>query len=190
MTYRKSVRIPSKLTLTEGQVNGLRSFIEKTNDKREYRRAIAVFQKADAKIYDYIAREHRVHIRTTKKWIEDYIKKGIEGLKIRKNHGGRKPRITDESREIILSVLFNDPHIFGYLRNKWSLRSLARCLTDALDIPISFKHLQRITKDLGVRCKRPKLELLHGKDYEEGKKRIEDYKHIAIAMKKRSNVSV
>jgi hypothetical protein len=43
--------------------------MEKTNDKREYRRAIAVFQKADGKTYDYIAREHRVHIRTTKKWI-------------------------------------------------------------------------------------------------------------------------
>jgi len=49
--------------------------------------------------------------------------------------------------EIILSVLFNDPHIFGYLRNKWSLRSLANCLTQALDIQISFKHLQRITRD-------------------------------------------
>lgn len=191
MTYRKSVRIPSKLTLTEGQVNGLRSFIEKTNDKREYRRAVAVLQKADAKTYDYIAREHRVHIRTAKKWIEDYyIKKGIEGLKIRENQGGRKPRIADEDRETILSVLFNDPHLFGYLRNTWSLRSLARCLTDELDISISFKHLQRITKDLGVRCKKPKLELLHGKDYEEGKKRIENYKHVAAALKKRSNVSV
>ncbi|MGB8024610.1 MAG: helix-turn-helix domain-containing protein, partial [Nitrososphaeraceae archaeon] len=101
--------------------------------------------------YDYIAREHRVHIRTTKKWIGDYIKKGIEGLKISKNHDGRKPRITDESREITLSVLFNDPRIFGYLRNKWSLSSIARWLTYALDIQISFKHLQRITRDLGVR---------------------------------------
>jgi hypothetical protein len=80
-----------------------------------------------------------------------------------------KPRILDEDRDAILSVLFNDPHIFGYLRNTWSLRSLSRCLTNELDIPISFKHLQRITKDLGVRCKRPKLELLHGEDYEEGK---------------------
>ena len=62
-----------------------------------------------------------------------------------------------------------DPHIFGYLRNTWSLRSLARCLTDELGISISFKHLQRITKDMGIRCKRPKLELLHGPDYEEGK---------------------
>ena len=94
-----------------------------------------------------------VHIRTTKKWIHDYIEKGIEGLKIRENHGGRKPRITDEDREIILSALFNDPHLFGYLRNTWSLRSLANCLTNELGIPISFKRLQRITKDLGVRCK-------------------------------------
>jgi hypothetical protein len=59
----------------------------------------------------------------SKRLIGGYIKEGIEGLKISKNHGDhRKPRITDQIREIILSVLFNDPHIFGYLRNKWSLR--------------------------------------------------------------------
>ncbi len=52
--------------------------MEKTNDKSEYRKAIAVFQKADGKTYDYIAREHRVHVRTTKKWIYDYIKKGAK----------------------------------------------------------------------------------------------------------------
>jgi len=74
--------------------------MEKTNDKKEYRRAIAVLQKADGETYDHIAREH---IRTTKKWISDYIRNGIEGLKIRKNYDGRKPRITDEDREVVLS---------------------------------------------------------------------------------------
>src|ERR1700757_4682949 len=63
-------------------------------------------------------------------------------------------------------------HISSVISEIHSLRSLARCLTDTLDMPISFKHLQRITRDLGVRCKRPKLELLHGKDYEEGKKGV------------------
>ena len=177
------MRIASKLKLTIGQINGLSSFIKKTDDKREYRRALAVFQKADGKTYDYVAREHRVHVRTTKKWIYDYIKKRIEGLKIRENHGGRKPRVTDESKEIILSVLFNDPHFFGYLRNTWSLRSLAKCLTNELGIPISFKHLQRITKDLGIRCKRPKLELLHGGDYEEGRELVENYKQVLLLLK-------
>jgi hypothetical protein len=41
--------------------------MKKTNDKREYSRAVAVFQKADGKTYNYTAREQRVHIRTTKK---------------------------------------------------------------------------------------------------------------------------
>jgi transposase len=107
-----------------------------------------------------------------------------------KKPGGSKSSITDENKEIILSALFNDPHIFGYLRNRWSLRSLARCLTDELDIPISFKHLQRITKDMGIRCKRPKLELLHGEDYQQRKKRVENYKHVASALKKRIDVSI
>ena len=74
--------------------------MEKTSDKKEYRRAVAVLQKADGKTYDYIAREHRVHIRTAKKWVGNYFRKyGIKGLKIRKNHDGRKPRITDRRRQ-------------------------------------------------------------------------------------------
>jgi hypothetical protein len=62
---------------------------------------------------------------------------------------------------------------------------LAKCLTNELGIPISFKRLQRITKDLGVRRKRPKLELLYGEDYEERKQRIENYKLVASTLKKR-----
>ena len=111
---------------------------------------------------------------------------GTKGLERRKL-GGTKSRITDENREIILSVLFNDPNVFGYIRNTWSLRSLAKCLTEELDIPISFRHLQRMLKDMGIRCKRPKLELEHddGADYDEGKKKVQNYKKIASALKKR-----
>ena len=29
---------------------------------------------------------------------------------------------------------------------------------------------------MGIRCKRPKLELEHGPDYEEGKKKVKNYK--------------
>ena len=175
------VRTPT-LKLTIGQRNGLKSFMKETNDKKEYRRAQAVLEKSEGKTHIAIAREHGVDERTTQRWIAAYIKKGIEGLQI-----CRSSRSKSNITEIILSALFNDPHLFGYLRNTWSLRSLAKCLTNELDIPISFKHLQRITKDLGVRCKRPKLELLHGEDYEEGKERVENYKQIASALKKRES---
>jgi transposase len=180
------VRTPSTLNLTIGQRNGLKSFMKKTNDKKEYRRAQAVLEKSEGKTHKAIAEQHGVDERTTERWIAAYVKKGIEGLQICRNSRS-KSSITDEDKEIILSALFNDPHLFGYLRNMWSLRSLAKCLTNELGVPISFKHLQRITKDLGVRCKRPKLELLHGADYEEGKERVENYKQIASALKKRGS---
>jgi transposase len=164
--------------------------MDSTNDKKEYRRIQAILQKADGRTYEYIAQEHRVHLRTAKKWVNEYVKKGVEGLMIKKHYGGPKPRITDNEKEIILSVLFNDPQIFGYLRNTWSLRSLARCLMDHLGIPIDFKHLQRILKGMGVRCKMPKLELEHGPDYEEGKERMKNYKQVASAFKKRSDTGI
>ena len=161
--------------------------MKKTNDKREYRRAQAILEKAEGKTYKAIAKEHGVDERTIQRWIAPYIKKGVEGLQICRN-SRFKSSITDEDKEIILSALFNDPHLFGYLRNTWSLRSLANCLTNELGVPISFKHLQRITKDLGIQCKRPKLELLHGEDYEEeGKELVENYKQIASALKKRES---
>lgn len=164
--------------------------MDSTNDKKEYRRIQAILQKADGKTYEYIAREHRIHLRTAKQWIRDYTEKGIESLKIKKHYGGPKPKITDEKKEIILSVLFNDPNIFGYVRNIWSLRLLAKCLTEELGIPVSFTHLQRILGDMGVRCKMPKLELEHGPDYREGKERVESYKKASSALKKRSNAGI
>jgi len=158
--------------------------MKNTDNKKEYRRLLAILQKGESRTFEDIADEHGVSIRSVQRWVAAYIQSGIDGVKMNKP-GGSKSSITDEDKEIILSALFNDPHMFGYLRNTWSLRSLANCLTNELGIPISFKHLQRITKDLGVRCKRPKLELLHGEDYEEGKEKVQNYKQISSALKKR-----
>lgn len=174
----------SKLNLTTAQKNSITSLMKNTPDKKHYRRLLAVLQKSNGRTFEDIAKEHGVSIRTVQRWIPAYIQMGTKGLEIRKP-GGTKSRITDEDREIMLSALFNDPKIFGYIRNTWSLRSLAKCLTEELDIPISFRHLQRILKDMGIRCKRPKLELEHGADYEEGKKKVKNYKQVASALKKR-----
>jgi hypothetical protein len=39
---------------------------------------------------------------------------------------------------------------------------------------------------MGIRCKRPKLELEHdGSDYDEGKKQVNNYKKVASVLKKR-----
>ncbi len=39
---------------------------------------------------------------------------------------------------------------------------------------------------MDIKCKRPKLELEHGPDYDDGKKKVKNYyKQIASALKKR-----
>ena len=38
---------------------------------------------------------------------------------------------------------------------------------------------------MGIRCKRPKLELEHGTDYDDGKKKVKNYKQIASDLKKK-----
>jgi hypothetical protein len=53
-----------------------------------------------------------------------------------KKLGGSKSGITDKDRGIILSALFIDPHIFGYIIDTWILRSLANCLTNELGMQI------------------------------------------------------
>lgn len=72
------------------------------------------------------------------------MKKGIDDGVRMKKPGGSKSSITDENKEIILSALFNDPHIFGYLRNTWSLRSLASVLLMSL----IFQSASNIYKEL------------------------------------------
>jgi transposase len=180
------VNHPSNLRLVIGQKNSLKSFMKTTHNKKQYRRLVAILQKVKGRPYQDIANEHGVSSRSVQRWVAAFSHGGIDEIKLKKP-GGLKSSITDEDREIILSALFNDPHLFSYLRNTWSLRSLAKCLTNELGVPISFKHLQRVTKDLGVQCKRPKLELLHGEDYEQGKEQVKNYKQIASALKKRKS---
>ena len=44
---------------------------------------------------------------------------------------------------------------------------------------------------MGIRCKRPKLELEHdGPDYDEGKKQVQNYKQIASALLKKESDAV
>ena len=133
----------SKFYLTIEQKDSLKSLMKNTTDKRQYRRLLAILQKSNGRTFKGITKEHIVSIRSVQRWVFAYLENGISGLEMKKTGSSSQSRITDENKEIILSVLFNDPNLFGYVRNTWNLRSLANCLTEELDIPISFKHLLR-----------------------------------------------
>ncbi|HEY6883469.1 MAG TPA: helix-turn-helix domain-containing protein [Nitrososphaeraceae archaeon] len=93
-------------------MNKLKSFMMNTNNKKEYRRLLAILQKAEGRTFEDIAKEHGVSSRSVQRWVAAYIQGGIDEVKIKKT-GGLKSGITDKDRDIILSDI-NDPRLFGY----------------------------------------------------------------------------
>jgi transposase len=94
----------------------LKFFMKTTHNKKQYRRLVAILQKVKGRTYQDIANEHGVSSRSAQRWVAAFSHGGIDEIKLKKP-GGLKSSITSEDKEIILSVLFNDPHIFGYIRN-------------------------------------------------------------------------
>ena len=76
--------------------------------------------------------------------VRRYITGGIDGLRNRKR-GGRKPRIGEKEKEIIVELSLKNPQLFGFVKNNWSLRALSKFLTEELGIKLSKSHVHRIS---------------------------------------------
>ena len=98
---------PSTLKLSRGQENMLKSIMKSTDNKKDYRRLLAILQKGEGRTYHDIAKEHGVSSRSVQRWVAAYIKKGIDDGVRMKKPGGLKSRITDRDTKIILSALFD-----------------------------------------------------------------------------------
>lgn len=103
-----------------------------------------------------------------------------------KPHPGKASQYTEAIRRRIVQIALKDPKLFGYLRNDWNLRLLARHLTRNASVEISFQHLQRILHEAGIVYKRPKATITSpDPDYELKARRVNGYKRIAPALTKK-----
>ena len=105
-------------------------------------------------------------------------------MKIRKS-SGRPPAVKDNASKIIPGLLKQDPQAFGYLKGRWVVRDIADTLNEE-GIPISFKHVHNVLKDLGLSYKRPKLIVRNNDSQNRRKeKQVRNYKASAMLGKKR-----
>jgi transposase len=147
--------------------------------------------------YRTIARNVGVNYRNVYDWINNYRKYGLDGIRNKRKNGGRKPVISsDKNKETIKDIVLNkSPKTFGYLKNTWSIRLLATYLSSLLEMNVSPMQTWRTIHDMGIHdvgivCKRPKLELEKGNDYEEKKGKIERYKKISAALLKKDSTRI
>ena len=103
-------------------------------------------------------------------------------------HTGRIPKISsDKNKLMIKEIISKSPTTFGYLKNTWSIRLLASCLTAILKMNVSPMQTWRIVNDLGIVSKKPKLSLEYESDYGEKKKTIDNYKKVSSALLKKGS---
>ena len=72
---------PVKLELSNVQKKELSSFMKRTRDKEEYRRASAIKQKMEGIPYRTIAKNLGVNYRNVYDWINNYRKDGLDGIR-------------------------------------------------------------------------------------------------------------
>lgn len=173
-----------RFTLTDTQVKELQNFLHSTKDKHEHARALALLMRAEGSTVEKVANTLRVCVDIVFRWSRSYRKDGIEGL-MSKKPPGRTPAVKNKAKKIIPKLLKQDPQAFGYLKGRWVVRDIADALKEE-GIPISFKHVHNILKDLGLSYKRPKLTVRsNDSQYRRKERQIKNYKMAAAMLGKK-----
>jgi transposase len=175
------------------QKKELLDFIRNTRNKEEYKRALAVKQKMEGLSYRTIAKNIGVNYRNVYRIVDAYRQERINGIMSKRNNAGRIPKISSEkNKQMIKDIVINkSPSTFGYLKNIWSIRLLAKHLSKELMMNVSPMQTWRIINELEVKYKRPKLALEHDeKDYKERQKVIDNYKRISSALLKKGSFRI
>ncbi|MBS3106376.1 helix-turn-helix domain-containing protein [Candidatus Woesearchaeota archaeon] len=172
--------------LTSAQRQRLRSFMAKTNDKREYRAADGLLQRAEGKSADEVARRLGVTIKQVFTWTRKFRASGTDGLHMKKPTG-RKTTKADAAKPIIAKIIDEEPQAFGYLKGRWALRDIEKELKKE-GIGMHFTSVGRMLGDLGIVLKSPKLRAPGSirKNYRK-REEIRRYKRIAPALFKKNS---
>lgn len=175
--------------MTETQRRQLHQFKAKTKDKREYRAADGLLLRAEGKTADDVARRTGVTIKQVFMWTRKFRRKGVRGLRVRKQTG--RPALKAAlAKPRIAHLIEQDPQAFGYLKGRWVLRDIARQL-EKEGVEMHYTSVRRMLGELGIVLKTPRLRTPGSlkKNYRK-REQIRQYKQVAAALSKKTSSSV
>ncbi|RME48901.1 MAG: helix-turn-helix domain-containing protein, partial [Deltaproteobacteria bacterium] len=107
-----------------------------TNDRRLRNRSQAVLMATRGRKHGEIAEDLLISPRTLQRWLNAYMERGLEGLKIRWAAG--KPALIPE--DLVPEVrewIEKGPAAYGYSRKRWTYAALAEQLEKTHGIRVS-----------------------------------------------------
>lgn len=116
-------------------------------------RCLVVWHAAHNKAYAEIAAYFRTTRQSVGKWVNDFHRDGMEGLRIKKGRG-RKPR---SSHDDVKDYILQSPLNFGLKRTRWNLKLLAETVPSLKGFSLSgvYRTLKRL--ELGYKRGQPHI---------------------------------
>lgn len=176
------------ISLSRPRRRQLQQFMLKTKDKREYRAAQGILERAEGKSAQAISRRLGVSMKQVFMWTRKFRANGVDGLRVKKQTG-RPSTKAKLAKPLIENLIAKDPQTFGYLKGRWALRDISRQLRKE-GVAMHFTSVRRMLKDLDIVLKRPQLRALGSikKNYCK-REEIRKYKQIAPAIFKKTSSS-
>jgi len=131
------------LVLSQTELRKLCELMRSTLHSHVYKRAQAVWMSYLGRPLTEIAKVINTNERTIYRWLYAFRQEGVDGL-VKGPRRGRRPRITDEYKELLFRTAARTPQAFGYPQGKWTLKLLRDHMTLTTGIPVSFQRVWQI----------------------------------------------
>jgi len=127
--------------------------VQKSRDPQEVRRALAILRLSEGKGPAEVSRllsAARSSVYRWRSWFKDY---GTDGLKSLPR--GRSQRTVSEPViDLLRELVRKPPHVFKYLRTRWSSELLAREVHRQLGVTMHPSTVRRLLPRIGIRWRR------------------------------------
>jgi transposase len=134
--------------------------LRRTNDVRQYRRALAVLESGCGKTVAEIAQMLRVSRQSVYNWIEDFRRKrDVQGL-VDAPRSGRPPCWSEEVDALLQNLLQSSPQHLGYFATQWTVPLLQEQLRHGVGEHYSGRTVRRGLHRLGYVWKRARYILM------------------------------
>jgi transposase len=101
-----------------------------------------------------VARRLNISRQTVSRWMTRQRLLGDAALK-RSARIGRSPELTAEQRELLKSLLAQEPRNFGYAGHSWTCPLAARLIESRFGVVYHPGHVWKVLTSLGLRRSRP-----------------------------------
>jgi|SRR5579875_1356109 transposase len=142
-------------TPTEEEWKALEEAYQNTRDVRLHRRIQMVFLAVERHLTAAaIAEIVRSSEETVRRWLKRWMAEGLEGLKDRPMPGP-PPKITEEYKQQLLTVVRRRPRALGQPYSMWTLQRLSDSMAEQTGIRASYETVRLVLKAGEIVLSRP-----------------------------------